>query len=106
MTTPSAESNYEDRALEIDFLRHRVQLRGQIVELSATEFRLLAVLVRNAGLVMSTARLLELAWGEKEVGHANVRAYIRHLRKKLEGGPSPLIETVREFGYRYNTPGG
>lgn len=106
MTTPWAESNYEDQVLQIDFLRHSVRLRGQVVKLSATEFRLLAVLVRNAGLVMSIPRLLDLVWGEKEVGLENVRGYIGLLRKKLEGGPTPLIETVKEFGYRYNPPGG
>jgi DNA-binding response OmpR family regulator len=89
----------------VDFLRHRVQLRGQVVELSATEFRLLTVLVRNAGLVMSVPRLLNLVWVEKEVGRDIVRGYIGSLRKKLGGGPTQLIETVREFGYRYNRPG-
>jgi DNA-binding response OmpR family regulator len=88
----------------LDVLRHRVQLRGQVVELSATEFRLLTVLVRNAGLVMSVPRLLELVWVEADVSRDNVRAYIGSLRKKLAGGPT-LIETVREFGYRYNPPG-
>jgi len=98
---------YEDPSLQIDFLRHRVQVGGRIVELSPTEFRLLTVLVENAGMVMSTERLLDLIWGEAAVGHENVRVFISYLRKKLGGGPGhfQLIETVREFGYRYVSPG-
>jgi len=103
---PKIEAVYEDPTLQIDFLRHKVQLRSQEVELSPTEFRLLTVLVKNAGLVMSTERLLDLVWGEAEVGQENVRVYVSSLRKKLEGSPGQheLIETVREFGYRYSPP--
>jgi DNA-binding response OmpR family regulator len=104
--TPKIEAVYEDQVLQLDFQRHKVQLRGQGLELSPTEFRLLTVLAKNAGVVLSTERLLDLVWGEAEVGHDNVRVYISSLRKKLEGGPTQLIETVREFGYRYNPPRG
>ena len=97
---------YENASLHLDFLRHRVRVRGREVALTATEFRLLTVLVNNAGLVMSVDRLLELVWGDRDVSVTNVRAYISYLRRKLEleGGQSPVIETVREFGYRYNPP--
>ena len=89
----------------MDFKRHQVYLKGSKVALSAQEFRLLAALVRNANAVLSTDRLLELCWGE--VGGAeSVRVYIGYLRKKLEeDSRNPrLIETVREFGYRYCPP--
>ena len=95
---------YEDQALQIDFLRHRVQIRGRAGELSATEFRLLTALVNNADIVLSPARLLDLVWGETEVTHDNIRVFIGSLRKKLDGAPHQLIETVRGFGYRYNPP--
>ena len=101
---------YEDQVLQIDSRRHRVRLRGQEVALTATEFRLLTVLVDNAGIVMSIDRLLELVWGDRDVTVPNVRAYISSLRRKLEAGRDPdeghlnLIQTVPEFGYRYNPP--
>ena len=97
---------YENASLHLDPLRHRVRVRGREVALTATEFRLLTVLVNNAGLVMSLDRLLDLVWGNKEVGHDNVRVYISYLRKKLDGESNQpqLIETVKEFGYRYNPP--
>ena len=98
------DSMYKDQVLQIDWLRHRVRIRGQEMKLSPTEFRLLTVLVNNAGIVLSVERLLDMVWDKTEVEHANVRAYISFLRKKLGGGPPQLIETVREFGYRYNPP--
>jgi DNA-binding response OmpR family regulator len=103
---PKIQVVYEDPVLRVDFLRHKVQVSSQDVELSPTEFRLLTVLVKNAGVVMSTERLLDLVWGEAEVGQENVRVYVSSLRKKLEGSPGQheLIDTVREFGYRYSPP--
>jgi DNA-binding response OmpR family regulator len=94
----------EREVLHMDFQRHQVQVRTQEAELSPTEFRLLTVLVKNTGMVMSTERLLDLVWGDAEGDPANVRVYISSLRRKLEGVPEQpqLIETVREFGYRYN----
>ena len=99
---------YEDRVLHVDFLRHRVYLRGDEIDLAPQEFRLLAALVRNSGVVLSTDRLLDLSWTEGEGGPENVRVYIGYLRKKLEQEPREpkLIETVRSFGYRYRPPEG
>ena len=76
------------------------------MELSATEYRLFTALVRHAGLVMSSERLLDLAWGQAEGGPENLRVYIGYLRRKLEadGRGIRLIETVRGFGYRYSPP--
>ncbi len=104
---PSAQvgEEYEDAVLRVDFKRHRVHLKGDQVDLSAQEFRLLGTLVRNANAVMSTDRLLELCWSEVG-GPESVRVYVGYLRKKLEENPRKpcLIETVREFGYRYCPP--
>ncbi len=57
-------------------------------------------------MVLSPEHILNLYSDERPGGPANVRAYIRHLRKKLEEEPARprLIETVREFGYRYHPP--
>ena len=97
---------YSDAALQLDFEQHRVFVRGLEVHLSPLEFRLLAALVRNAGAVLTPGRLVETCWGEKPAGPANVRVYINFLRKKLEEDSTKpkLIETVREFGYRYRAP--
>ena len=103
-----AEERYRDGSLLVDFPRHHVYRSGEKIDLTPQEFRLLAALVRNANLVMSTERLLDLCWGQGQGGPENVRVYIGYLRKKLEEEPrNPrLIETVREFGYRYLPPEG
>ena len=99
---------YEDRDIHVDFDRHLVSVRGHSVELSPLEFRLFSALVRNAGVVLSPERLLDLCWNDRAAGPTNVRVYISSLRKKLEEDlTNPrLIQTVREFGYRYVAPRG
>jgi DNA-binding response OmpR family regulator len=94
---------YKDGALHIDYRRHQVFVRGREIALSAQEFRVLASLVSHAGSVLSSEQLLDLSWGDDYRGPEIVRVYIGYLRKKLEDDPSrpSLIETVREFGYRY-----
>ena len=101
-----AEDVYADGVLHMDFRRHRISVKGRQAELSPLEFRVLGALVRAANVVLSPERLLNLCWDEKAAGPANVRLYISHLRRKLEEDPQrpKLIQTVREFGYRYCPP--
>jgi DNA-binding response OmpR family regulator len=88
--------------LVIDITSRRVTKRGQVVELTPTEFRLLALLARHAGRPLPHEFLLIEVWGpgyEGEVGH--IKRYIWSLRKKLEDDPaSPsYLLTERGFGY-------
>lgn len=72
---------------------------GEPVQLSKTEFDLLLVLLRNAGIVLSKDKLLEKVWGTQEWGNPNVvEVYINYLRKKL-GAAGEKIKTVRGVGY-------
>lgn len=105
---PDEEAVYRDDTLYVDLQRHDVRVKGEAVELSPQEFRLLIALVRHPGAVLSADRLLELAWGTSEGGPENVRVYVGYLRKKLdpEPGLSPMIETIRGFGYRFNAQRG
>jgi len=100
------QSFYSDSVLYVDFSKHRVYVRGEEVSLSPTAFRLLSALVQNAGHVLSTGRLLDLCWGDGLGGPDSLRVYIGYLRKRLEVDPRhpQLIQTVREFGYRYSPP--
>ena len=95
--------SFEDGHLRIDFSRHEVHLKGNQIQLSPLEFRLLAALVRRPGVVLSAEQLLNLCWGDGAGGEENLRLYIGYLRKKLnDDAKQPrLIQTVREFGYRY-----
>jgi two-component system KDP operon response regulator KdpE len=103
----SESSGYHDSEVTIDYPRHEVTVRGQTVELTPMEFRLLGTLTENAGLVLGQDRLLDLVWGRDYFGTADVvRSYIVNLRRKIERDPSnpKLIETNRGFGYRYRKP--
>ena len=101
---------YTDGEITIDHRAHLVAARGEEVSLSPLEYRLLTSLVRHAGQVLSHQQLLDLAWGSNavETSPDSVRLYISYIRGKIEANPRrpQLIETVREFGYRYVRPAG
>jgi DNA-binding response OmpR family regulator len=94
---------HSDDLLEIDFPQRRVTVLGQEVDLTPTEFKLLAVLARHPNQVLSSDQLLEMVWGDSfERSRDQVKLYVGYLRRKLRdaAGVNP-IETVRGFGYRY-----
>jgi DNA-binding response OmpR family regulator len=95
---------FDDGGLRVNFVTHEVLAGGVEVELTPTEFRLLAALVRHCGQVLSPVKLLELAWSDPfGVGPDRVKYSVMRLRRKLgtgAGGDS-AIEAVRGFGYRY-----
>jgi len=80
----------------------RVAHRGEReLELTRREFELLDVLARNAGVVLSRQRLLELVWGYDWAADGNVvDVFVSYLRRKLEAGGEPrILQTVRGVGY-------
>lgn len=89
--------------VSVDLKNRRVTRAGESVHLTPTEYRLLAVLVANAGRVMTNPQLLRAVWGpsQAENGHY-LRIYMGHLRHKLEADPAQprhlLTETA--VGYR------
>ena len=90
--------------LTVDLEAHQVTVAGRPVELSPTEFRLLAFLIQNRGRVVSHSQILSNVWGpEYRDQIAYVKLYIRYLREKVEADPSnpQLITTERGFGYRF-----
>lgn len=89
--------------LVIDPERHLVEVEGEVVDLTATEFRLLHHLASHAGKVQTREVLLERVWGYAYEGYARtVDTHVRRLRKKL-GKLSEAIETIRGIGYRYRS---
>jgi two-component system OmpR family response regulator len=86
--------------LELDEDRWTVHRAGVPVELSPTEFRLLAYLLRNQGRVLTRTQLLEHVWGWDYAGASQiVETYISYLRRKLDPLGAPLIHTQRGVGY-------
>ena len=84
---------------------HRAQVDGQPLQLTLTEFKLLAELVRAGGRVRSREALLSEVWGyDSEVMSRTVDTHIRRLRSKL-GNAAAWLHTVRGIGYRVQAPG-
>jgi DNA-binding response OmpR family regulator len=104
---PAVIENYDDGLVSIEVAQRRVTVSGVEVQLTPLEFKLLSVLVRNAGQVLDQAALLEQVWGDPyAVSRDQVKLYVGYLRKKLSpDDPQAFpIETVRGFGYRYRKP--
>lgn len=83
---------------------HQVQLAGQVLDLTATEFKLLKLLMQRKGRVQTRENLLVNVWNyDTDTETRTVDTHIRRLREKL-GDQSALVETVRGVGYRMNEP--
>lgn len=95
------------RHLSLDPVARRVYKGEGELQLSAREFDLLAVLMKNAGRAMSRDELIKLVWGDDWVGDPRtLDVHVRWLRLKIEEDPAtPLyIQTVRGHGYRFAGP--
>jgi two-component system, OmpR family, response regulator len=91
--------------LELDEEHWVVRRAGTQVELSPTEFRLLAYLMRNQGRMLTRQQLLENVWGWEFAGQSQVvETYVSYLRRKLDPLGPPLIHTQRGVGYSLRVP--
>lgn len=95
---------YDDGYLQVDLNRRQVFVRGEKIHLTPTEFKLLVVLIENAGRVVSQRELLEQVWGVEYIDDIYYpRVYISQLRRKIEpdaASPS-YIQTEHRIGYRF-----
>ena len=92
--------------LVMDLLARRVERGGREIDLQPREFKLLEVLLRHAGQVMTRTMLLEKVWDYRFDPQTNViDVHISRLRQKTDKGfPHPLIHTVRGAGYSLRAP--
>ncbi|WP_336215614.1 response regulator transcription factor [Nonomuraea sp. LPB2021202275-12-8] len=91
--------------LELDEAAHEVRRGGVPVDLSPTEFNLLAYLLTNAGRVVSKAQILDSVWRYDFDGDSSiVESYVYYLRKKIDKWEPQLIHTVRGVGYTLRIP--
>lgn len=105
MPTPTSRApSFMAGELEVDFAAHEARLRGERLELTPTEYKLLYHLVRNAGHVLQHGTLLAKVWGREYVDEVDyLRVYVRRLRDKLGDDPEHprYIRTERGLGYRF-----
>src|SRR5215469_3924124 len=94
---------FED--LELDTATRQAKRGKRLIELSTTEYELLALFLRNPRMVLTRSVLMDRIWGNDFEGGPNVlEVYIGHLRTKLEQeGEKRLIQTVRGAGYVLRT---
>jgi two-component system response regulator RegX3 len=91
----------------LDSERHEVTVRGEIVQLPLKEFELLALLLLNAGRVLTRDTLIDRVWGSDYVGDTKtLDVHIKRLRSKVESDPAnPVrIVTIRGLGYKFDVP--
>lgn len=101
-TTASAPTVLGGARLRLDPLRHEVTLDGTPIPFTVLEFKILEVLMMNAGWVFSRSHLLEKIWGYNEdFGEETVTVHVSNLRKKLGSDADSFIKTVRGVGYIY-----
>lgn len=94
----------ESQGVVIDRHSHKAFFRDQELPLTPTEFRLLEVLIRQAGRAFTRYELMDAAIGEDAIVlERTIDVHIKSLRKKL-GEAGELIETVRGVGYRFHEP--
>jgi two-component system response regulator RegX3 len=88
----------------LDHERHEVVIRGQEVRLPLKEFELLALLLENAGRVLTRDVLIDRVWGADYVGDTKtLDVHVKRLRSKVETDPAnpTRIITIRGLGYKY-----
>lgn len=92
--------------ITIDLLSSRVVFRNKPLDVTAAEYRLLCLLIRNVNMVVTRNRILDELWDGTGnfVDDNTLSVYIRRLREKVETDPAhpKHIVTVRGFGYRWN----
>lgn len=94
----------EARGIEVDIDRHEVTVRGQVTPMPLKEFELLALLIQNAGRVLTRDTLIDRVWGHDYVGDTKtLDVHIKRLRSKVEDSPSAPthIVTIRGLGYKF-----
>ena len=86
---------------KVDRAAHRVWIDGKEVQLTALEFKLLAVLLQRKGLVQTREKLLEDVWEmDPNMNTRTVDKHVQRLRQKIQTG-ADYIETIRGVGYRF-----
>ena len=92
--------------LKVDLSKRRVWIGKKEIHLSPIQYKILSVLVRDAGKVVTRERILEEAWGkDSDAGIDSVRIYMHQLRKKIEKTPlrPRYLKTELGVGYRMIT---
>ncbi len=104
VASSEGDPGYNDGYLMVDLQRRHVYVDGKKIHLTPTEFKLLVMLIENAGRVVTQQELLEQVWGHEYADDIYYpRVYISQLRRKIEpDATNPIyIQTEHRVGYRF-----
>ena len=101
LAATTAHVTYRDEQLVIDINRRSVLVHGKPADLTPTEFRLLALLVANAGRIVSYDQILTNVWGWDKGGHNQIHTHVSNLRKKIGDNARTPRYIVGEYGVGY-----
>jgi two-component system KDP operon response regulator KdpE len=100
----SSEQRIVRGEIEVDLERHKVNVRGNTVDMTPTEFSLLVYLMKNAGKALHHRAILQHVWGAEYGDEAEyLRVYVGKLRQKIESDPLQprYLHTEHGIGYRF-----
>lgn len=102
----AAVTELDSGGIRIRLLKGEVYKRGELVELTASEYKLLCLFMENPGQILSSEQILERLWdcNGSYIDNNSLTVYVRRLRKKIEDDPGKpkRIVTVRSMGYKWN----
>ena len=100
------ETELSSNAIKVLLLKGQVFQNGNLLDLTAGEYKLLCLFMQNPGVVLPKEKILEKLWDSDNnyVDDNTLTVYIRRLRMKIEENPSEpqMILTVRRMGYKWN----
>ena len=101
------DTKLKSNHIEVNLLTNEVKKNGNLIELTASEYKLLCYFMENQNIVLSAEQILNHLWdySESYVDHNTLTVYIRRLRTKVEDEPANpcKIVTLRGMGYKWNT---
>lgn len=100
------DTELSSNGIRIQLLEHEVYKDDVLIDLTASEYKLLCLFMENPNIVLSSEQILSRLWDCEEgyIDNSTLTVYIRRLRIKIEddpGNPQKIV-TVRRFGYRWN----
>ena len=96
--------DFED--LIVDFTTRTVKKNNELIKLTATEYTLLSLFIKNEGKVLTHHYLLKEVWGPGQITESQyLRVYIAQLRKKIEDNPNKPVHLLTESGVGYRFVG-
>ena len=104
-----ADTELNSNGIKVRLLKGEVYKNGELLDLTASEYKLLCMFMENPDIVLSPEQILGRLWDREEnyINSSTLTVYIRRLRAKIEDDPGvpEKIVTVRRMGYRWNTAG-